>query len=83
MALREVNHNKEVIPSPGFFKSSNSVKGKVFGARNFNTSLNISSSGVWLEFSSNVLFFLYFWKNSFTYGKSYWFSSDVKLHFKK
>lgn len=60
MALRDINHDKELIPSSGFFKSSNSVKGKVFGARSFNTSLNISSSGVWLEFSSNVLFFLYF-----------------------
>lgn len=60
MALRDVNHSKELIPSSGFFKSSNSVKGKVFGARSFNASLNILSSGVWLEFSSNVLFFLYF-----------------------
>lgn len=50
MALKDVNHGKKIIPSSGFFKFVDYVK-EVSGA---------SSSHVWLELSSSVLFFLYF-----------------------
>lgn len=49
-ALNDINHGKKVFPSSGFFKYSASVR---------EVSIT-SSSGVWLEFSSRVLFFLYF-----------------------
>lgn len=52
MALKDVNHGKKIIPSSGFFKFLDYVK-EVSGA---------SSSRVWLELNSSVLFFLYFKK---------------------
>lgn len=50
MALKDVNHGKKIILSLGFFKFLDYVK-EVSSA---------SSSCVWLELNSSVLFFLYF-----------------------